>query len=294
MIKNLITASLLAATPLSANITGQLTDFTTIQTQPNLIQQETYNGDDLNIGEYYAIKVTNNQYLKIGETQIKVKGYQYTYVDATNESLYQIIDYYINTDVTLPYIFEYFEFLFNGNSYTVQNMQPYYEEYALQYKDATDIYVTAFFSTETPNFSLLNSLRTDNNWQNFSNANHDVYQNTAYLKANTKNKYYRFRIKYNFDAETYYAQAAIQSTAQIYETIRIQYSYTTITEDNRYEVVDIPGLMFSILGMPFAFISTAFNLTLFPGTPYAVNIAHIFMAIIGVLIIIAIIRIFTK
>ncbi len=46
------------------------------------------------------------------------------------------------------------------------------------------------------------------------------------------------------------------------------------------EVVDIPGLLFQILGMPFAWISTAFNFTIFPNTPYAVNISHIFMAII--------------
>lgn len=46
------------------------------------------------------------------------------------------------------------------------------------------------------------------------------------------------------------------------------------------EVVDIPGLLFQILGMPFAWISTAFNFTIFPNTPYAVNISHIFMAVI--------------
>lgn len=68
-------------------------------------------------------------------------------------------------------------------------------------------------------------------------------------------------------------------------TYFIQTSSTTTTE-----IVDIPGLMFTILGMPFAWLSTAFNLTVFPGTPYAVNISHIFFAIIGALILIYIIK----
>ena len=49
------------------------------------------------------------------------------------------------------------------------------------------------------------------------------------------------------------------------------------------EVVDIPGLMFTVLTMPFSFISTAFNLTLFPGTPYQINISELFLGIIGLL-----------
>lgn len=48
------------------------------------------------------------------------------------------------------------------------------------------------------------------------------------------------------------------------------------------EIVDIPGLMFTILGMPFTFISQAFDLTLFQGTPYAVNISKVFLGLIAV------------
>ena len=44
--------------------------------------------------------------------------------------------------------------------------------------------------------------------------------------------------------------------------------------------IDIVGTLFEILGMPFAFISYAFNLTLFPGTPYALNISHLFLALL--------------
>lgn len=57
-----------------------------------------------------------------------------------------------------------------------------------------------------------------------------------------------------------------------------------------YEVVDLPGMMFNILSMPFTFISTAFNLTLFPGTPYVVHISSLFLVVLGTLIFVFIIK----
>lgn len=48
------------------------------------------------------------------------------------------------------------------------------------------------------------------------------------------------------------------------------------------EIVDIPGLMFTILGLPFSFISQAFDLTIFPGTPYQVNFSNIFLGFIAI------------
>lgn len=57
------------------------------------------------------------------------------------------------------------------------------------------------------------------------------------------------------------------------------------------EVIDLPGLMWEILSMPFSFMSTAFNLTLFPGTAYQVNISQLLLTIIGILIFIFIIKI---
>lgn len=57
------------------------------------------------------------------------------------------------------------------------------------------------------------------------------------------------------------------------------------------EVIDIPDIMFTVLTMPFSFISVAFNLTLFPGTPYQVNISALFLAILAVLIFITIMKV---
>ena len=72
----------------------------------------------------------------------------------------------------------------------------------------------------------------------------------------------------------------------------ISWTYTIPTGTG--EIVDIPGLMFDILTMPFAFISQAFNLTLFPGTPYQVNISNLLLTLIGVVVFITIINMIVK
>lgn len=59
---------------------------------------------------------------------------------------------------------------------------------------------------------------------------------------------------------------------------------------NNYEIVDIPNVMYTILTMPFSFISTAFNLTVFPGTPYALNFGNLFLTIIAVFILLWLIK----
>ena len=60
------------------------------------------------------------------------------------------------------------------------------------------------------------------------------------------------------------------------------------------EMINLPGLMWDILAMPFSFISQAFNLTLFPGTPYQINFANLFLSIFGVLVFIFIFKLILK
>lgn len=66
---------------------------------------------------------------------------------------------------------------------------------------------------------------------------------------------------------------------------------TNIIPTGTYEVIDIPGIMFQILTMPFTFISMAFNVTLFPGTPYSINISQLLLALMAVLVFVFIIKI---
>lgn len=76
------------------------------------------------------------------------------------------------------------------------------------------------------------------------------------------------------------------------QALRIENLFWRIAENTIIEVemVDIPGLCFDILTMPFSFISQAFNLTLFPGTAYQINISNLFLSIIGILIFVFIIK----
>lgn len=56
------------------------------------------------------------------------------------------------------------------------------------------------------------------------------------------------------------------------------------------DIVDIPRLLFTVITLPFTFISQAFNVTLFPNTPYAVNVSNLMLGIIAVIVIFAIIK----
>lgn len=60
------------------------------------------------------------------------------------------------------------------------------------------------------------------------------------------------------------------------------------------EVIDIGGLMWDIIGMPFTFINQAFNVTLFPGTIYQLNIGTLVKGLIAILTLLFIIKVFTN
>lgn len=79
------------------------------------------------------------------------------------------------------------------------------------------------------------------------------------------------------------------------EQYNLSYDYEgwIITPVN-YEVIDVPGLMFTVISMPFTFFSKAFNLTLFPNTPYTINIGNILLSIIAMLSFIIILKLILK
>lgn len=60
------------------------------------------------------------------------------------------------------------------------------------------------------------------------------------------------------------------------------------------EIIDIPSIMYTVLTMPFSFISQAFNLTLFPNTPYQVNFSNIFLVILALLVILFVAKIIIR
>lgn len=60
--------------------------------------------------------------------------------------------------------------------------------------------------------------------------------------------------------------------------------------DPTTEIIDVSGLLFTVLTLPFAFLSQAFNFTFFEGTPYAFNLSTIIMSVISIAILIIIVR----
>lgn len=93
----------------------------------------------------------------------------------------------------------------------------------------------------------------------------------------------------NIDQKAHTQDIAMYSSNNYFQPYQLNaaYTYTAIT----YEVINIPDIMFTILTMPFTFISMCFNnLTLFPNTPYQVNIGNIVFTLLAVVIIIWIIK----
>lgn len=76
-------------------------------------------------------------------------------------------------------------------------------------------------------------------------------------------------------------------------TINVQTQYAPTTEVTQ-QVVDLPSMLWEILTMPFAFMSTAFNITLFEGTQYAINISNLFLTIFAILVFIFIMGLIIK
>lgn len=55
-------------------------------------------------------------------------------------------------------------------------------------------------------------------------------------------------------------------------------------------VIDITGLLFTIITLPFSFLSQAFNVTLFEGTAYAINLSNLLLGIVSLVLIFGIIK----
>jgi hypothetical protein len=139
--------------------------------------------------------------------------------------------------------------------------------------------------------------------------NQSTEENPTWPSQDTITTYELENNKTNYVLNFYYLDPTIQSgqtpsndLAQFY--VKNKYlliSYNNITMEgnfippvSNYEVIDIPNFIFTILTLPFSFISVAFNLTLFPGTMYQINLANLFLAIIGILVFIFVIGLLIK
>lgn len=151
-----------------------------------------------------------------------------------------------------------------------QNSQYYMEEYF------QDIYLNK--NNKVNPYNIENGLLLDQEPEI-----QDEYANLA-IKI-PQNKEYNIQIViYNIGT----------TNTPIINQFELDFDYEKIEITYTSEPIDLPGLLWQIIAMPFAFISQAFDLTLFPGTPYQINLANTFMVFIGLLMLFAILKIVLK
>ena len=80
----------------------------------------------------------------------------------------------------------------------------------------------------------------------------------------------------SFNIEGAATEFVLKYKNEVKETFKI-----SLFEEKAGDIVDIPGLILTIITLPFSFISQAFNITLFKGTPYAINVSTMLLTIVG-------------
>ena len=118
--------------------------------------------------------------------------------------------------------------------------------------------------------------------QNYANVCNNV---SIYYQQEEAPQYYWsyiIKIKFEYNSSAMPVDQPYSPCGNYAKTIKyqnIQFA-TAVNSGGTGEIVDIPGIMFTVLGMPLAWFSTAFNFTLFPGTIYAVNISHLLLGLV--------------
>ena len=279
IMRRLLTATLLAAAQLSTTAGNVQRAATTINTKSAPVYTSTSN--------IYYIKTANK--ITLNDCTIELRGYQNTTTTVENdETVYtQKIDYYVKTNTTLENISQ-IEWLFTGS--TNSQIDFSIDEYLIQpITDSTTIgTVNLFLSGQYDYYSTLEYLKNN---QNISTSLIVTDAGASFIRQDFDQVYNYVRVRLE---TSFYGTPSIESVVAATQDLYTQLDVTIINDipvnPTTYEVVDIGGLMFEILGMPFAWISIAFNLTLWPGTPYAINISRIAFVLISSLILIFIIK----
>lgn len=95
------------------------------------------------------------------------------------------------------------------------------------------------------------------------------------------------------DATTLKIGLVMYADEPSYYSLNTQYIYSPTyqnTDVGNVELIDVTSLIFTLVSLPFTFIQQAFNLTIFPGTPYQFNFSNLAMIIIGSFFLIFIIQ----
>lgn len=269
---------------------------TTYQTNYYVNQISSYRSDQVETNLYKW----NNFKSFIGEQDSQSPNYSVYGCNISN-SVYQSFNETINYDT--GHIMAYITYVFAITPYdymtnTTINLQIYYSVGSSHY----DTYLIERYGETTQDLNPLINLTNYNfadihlNEAQFINP---TTRNTN-LQNDTQATYVRnLTLTIDDTSKTYYLayQAVIRNnTINTYSRLSPQGSTLVINGDSSggatgdYVVVDIPNLMFTTLTLPFSFISQSFNLTLFPNTPYALNVSNLFLTILATLILLWLIK----
>lgn len=312
MIKELATACMLvgAIAPYKTAITQE--EITNLALQSNAQWVITTNQNN----DFAKNQITKASY---ENTLIKVEQIKISIFTASVSEENQEIEAFLFTRITRKQDLSYFQlkYLGEGGGQTYQDSfsindpdtQYAYEYYSRAQSSSSQATFNNLFAMETLNYALIflaqtvveggELIRQNNtidglnefgcyNWQRTYTSGYDlspvvymerVYENNLYIPDNPE---FEDLIVWNNDYNFFYNQP--------YNT-KLTYTWEIDPATvNNYEVIDVQGLLLTILGMPMAWITQAFNFTLWPGTPYALNVGHILSAVIIASVIIIIIK----
>lgn len=267
----------------SSGINQQTTSYMDLNTRYEIHSQV----NEIDNQEYIWLE-TNN-----GNNNIDEFSYAKYYVKSRgiNNNVNVKLNLPIESDITMKQNYNITRYdiqvvIYENNNLTLTNSLNQYFNDPLQ-ADAHSYYYTKntqilyYETTDLLTFTLYKTLNIELNVQKDKETEMLIYvypiikdrytPTINYIYGKNNNSIYQTIIDVN--------EATITGIQQIYTTI---------------EVLDMPNLMWTILTMPFTFISMAFNLTLWPGTPYAVDIGSLFLALLGVLIFIFIMKLIIK
>lgn len=301
--KEIIPLLLATATLSNTLVQNQTRASADIRNNINLVQEVIYEPNNITIeyATYYQVKEFTNHF-NLEYAQVDAKGYTYQYINYAIDSFTLITDYYfyITYQDGTQYNFSFDDIAINLRGYLnpTSTADLYYEDYYLYGSNTSMQGVQSFILGNNYTYNQLNNLYTLNGWTTLSNINYveTVEENTT-LTLDTKYTYLKWQIIWESDSAwdengkllPTTSQNTLNALSTVYTSSTIVYSWN-IDINYNYEVIDIPGLLLEIIGMPFAWIGTAFNVTLFSGTPYAINVSRLFFEIICTLIIIVVLR----
>lgn len=188
----------------------------------------------------------------------------------------------------------------NGDSYTLnlkcgflyddQTIENIYNQAWIRYNDF-----------ETINQALNNNAYLVKTAYYMTNGTSNIQTNLNYTNATQierKLNQYKYYIEsWTIEYDEPFANIKGNSQNQlISQTITQQWAGANekIAGSSGTEIINLPDVLFKIAMIPWQFISIAFNLTIFPGTPYAINFSNLVTGLLSAILAILVVKIVFK